>query len=301
MSGERARTRGEPSRASDAVTARAEPLRIGVVLVGVLSRISALRMLILHMNTLQREFVFELLPDDVDGVQLVELAKRRGRLALGDVNKALAVAYDEYAARVAEQEQAYECLTHERFGIVVASGSVIADHYYLCDGKQAMFIALGEWKAAMAPPSIVEFVLTLVVAAVGFMLEQPKPHSRHLGTRGCVFDFTADLADARYKVLDGFVCSDCEALIEHTATREMIAALRTLASRSWLLEPAGLLSPASVAKSMGYDLFITKGVAPTVGERLRSTLAEEGTKELIKLGFAVVAAALAIWLGFKVG
>jgi hypothetical protein len=287
-------------------TVAVEPRRVGVILVGELAAIPALRMLVLHMNSLQREFVFELLPV-FNEIALLDLA-RHPRPELNKVNEAQTTFYKTYTERLTAEEDAYDCRRYDRFGYVVASLSSISGNYYLNEGgripgnelgNRTMFVALGDWKKLMAPPSIVEFTVTLLVASVGFLLEGKDVRSRHFGTRGCIFDFTHDLKDTRYKVLCGVICSDCEALIREQSTEDASKALQLLARRDWLLSPPGPLSPASTAAALGYNLFVTKGISPTIWERIRVTLAEEGTKQVLTPLFALVGAALLFWLGLK--
>jgi hypothetical protein len=70
-------------------------------------------------------------------------------------------------------------------------------------------------------------------------------------------------------------------------------------NKNWI----GLLddptSVASVLKKFGVDLFYTKGLAPTINERLAQLIREEGVKELMKLMSAVILALILLYLGLK--
>lgn len=57
--------------------------------------------------------------------------------------------------------------------------------------------------------------------------------------------------------------------------------------------------PAAIVAKLGYDLFLTKGIQPTFVENIRSMLRDEATKEIIKLVFAILLAALLLRLGLK--
>ncbi len=61
----------------------------------------------------------------------------------------------------------------------------------------------------MGPPSIIEFFLTLLTECAIGMASKKTGLEVHHATKGCVFDFTARLDDARLSVLNGFVCSSC--------------------------------------------------------------------------------------------
>lgn len=270
-------------------------------------------MLILHMNTLQTEFLFELLPSastEVKKVSLIELAARE-QLPLESVNAAITPFFESYtkALRTEEiAEGAGDAHQHDRFGFVVLSTSSVDGQYYLNEGShvprgqrghRTIFVALGDWRKEMAPPSIVEFAATLLVSAVGFLLEGTDIKSRHFGSRGCIFDYTADLGDTRGKVLSGFICSDCTTLVKSHSSDSALAALQALAQRDWLVKPEGPLSPASTASALGYNLFVTKGLKPSVWERARTTLAEEGIKQVLTVIALVIGTAIVVWLGFK--
>jgi hypothetical protein len=55
----------------------------------------------------------------------------------------------------------------------------------------------------------------------------------------------------------------------------------------------------SVVAKLGYNLFVTRGLAPTRWERLLETLTTEGAKEALRLITAILLAALLIALGLK--
>ncbi len=67
----------------------------------------------------------------------------------------------------------------------------------------------------------------------------------------------------------------------------------------WLGKLDDPYSPASIVSKLGYNLFITQGIKPTLRETIRASLRDEGTKEFVKLIFAVILSALLLWLGLK--
>jgi hypothetical protein len=60
----------------------------------------------------------------------------------------------------------------------------------------------------MAPPSLVEFIITLVLSASADTLPGTEDLT-HLGTKGCLFDFNENLSNARFMALQGFICESC--------------------------------------------------------------------------------------------
>lgn len=61
----------------------------------------------------------------------------------------------------------------------------------------------------------------------------------------------------------------------------------------------------SVVSALGHDLFIVKGLKPTAWETLRSTLMQDGVKQLLTLGSSIIGAVaiatLLVLLGLKNG
>ena len=120
-----------------------------------------------------------------------------------------------------------------------------------------------------------------------------------MGTKGCLFDFTSDLAEARYKALQSFVCSACRSRMQENGAIQLADNIARVLDFSWLGTPSDPHCPAGVVAKLGYNLFLTKGIQPTFWENIRSILRDETTKEIIKLVFAILLAALLLRLGLK--
>jgi ABC-type sulfate transport system permease component len=58
-------------------------------------------------------------------------------------------------------------------------------------------------------------------------------------------------------------------------------------------------SAASITAKLGYDLFWTKGKAPTLWESVRNTLRDETVKQLLTIAGGVALAYLLLRLGLK--
>jgi hypothetical protein len=279
---------------------------VGVILLGKLAEVNALAMLLVHMNSLQTRFLFEVLPAGVTPVgggelRLFELCQNRAATT-DDVDTALKTFALDYESRLADIEIENRCVSQSRFAYVVVSQLRIENDYFILFGDRVACVALGNWKKRMAPPSIVEFVLTLVVGAVGQLMQSDPDRSNHYGTRGCIFDYADDVGVARYQVLEGHVCADCERLLAlDDVDAADLRALKILASRQWLTKPKGPLSPASMAAALEYNLFMTKGLSPSLAERARALLTEDAPKEVIKLLFALLLAYLLLRFSLKAG
>src|SRR5262249_55077302 len=150
-------------------------------------------------------------------------------------------------------------------------------------------IALGGWEKEFAPPSIVEYYLnfTTVVA-----LDAAIPNlERHFDTRGCVLSFNAALADARFSVLAGRICSSCAEKIGAQGSKQMLEDARLLVDRPWLGGPMAPSDVAVTVTKLGYDLFRTTGIKPTkptFKERFLATLEQEGLKNTLNITFQML-------------
>jgi hypothetical protein len=161
-------------------------------------------------------------------------------------------------------------------------------------------IFLGEWETTMAPPSLLEFIVSLVMMEGIYALMPPEAEEiSHLATRGCIGDFNATLRDVRYKTLQGFICSDCKALMVKTIGIDRTNIWMSLLKKDWFGSITDPACPASMVSKLGYNLFVTKGLTPGKWEKVKQALSEEGVKELIKLIGFIIGAALVVWLGLS--
>lgn len=286
--------------ASSPQTTTPAPLRVGVVLadLGKLND-TALKYLVVHLNTLQSSVEFEFLTPDENDPLLNSLSAG----AVMDRNKCREM-LEPFRERVikqfAQQQVSYDLTDRSPVeNFVVISLAKFSDGHYGLKQGQMQVQALGNWERSMAPPSVLKFIVVMLIRQAASFAAPAMSKSVHLGTKGCLFDFTSDLSEARYKALQSFVCSICRArMLESGAIRlpdDLISAL----DLSWLGIPTDPHCPAGIVAKLGYDLFLTKGIKPTFWETTRSILQDEATKEAIKLIFAILLAALLLRLGLK--
>lgn len=69
--------------------------------------------------------------------------------------------------------------------------------------------------------------------------------------------------------------------------------------KRWLGDPRNPASPASITAKLGYDLFTTRGMAPSRRQRFLQKLQEDSVKELIRIIGAVALAGILVWLGLS--
>lgn len=278
----------------------AAPTRVGVILaaLGKLN-VVALKYLVVHLNTLQTSVEFEILSPN-PGDQLLA-ALGAGMVVDRDKCRSMLPDFCERMARfIAVEQKGYDLADQslpENFAVI--SLAKFSDEHYGLKEKHIQLQALGNWERHMAPPSILEFIVVLLMRqAASFVVPSPSK-SLHLGTKGCLFDFTSELAEARYKALQSFVCSTCQSRMLESGAIHLADDLNRVLDFDWLGTSSDPHCPASIIAKLGYDLFYTKGIQPTFWENVRSALRDEATKEIIKLVFAILLAALLFRLGLK--
>lgn len=275
------------------------PVRIGVIIAQLGDRGDprALKYLLLHQNSLQQSFEFHLLPV-FDHAIIQQLAPGQSPNR-EEIEEAMPAFLKVYRENLAQFARGYGHRPESNCPIVILSTATFTDNFFLTGGDDWGIIALGNWQRVMAPPSIVEFFLSLIMElAIDFACGAAYPN-RHVTTRGCSFDFTAELADARFSVLSGFLCAQCLEVIRKAHSDQLAEDAQMLLKKEWLGtvgEPSGV---SVTAKKLGYDLFHTKGVTPTWWERTRTILEQEVVKTILKIIATVVGAGLLIYFGFR--
>jgi hypothetical protein len=276
------------------------PTRVGVIFgdLGQLN-VSALKYLIAYLNTLQRSFEFELLESNSND-PLITLLKPGEVVDRESCRLMLPAFQTRIIGQIAREQQQYRLADNSTpHGFVIISMARFSDEHYGLKSGDLQVQALGDWERRMAPPSIFEFMITLLLRQAASFRAPAVSKSIHLGTKGCLFDFTPELGDVRYKSLQAYVCSICRERLRANGFADVADDLVQALDTRWLGKLDDPYSPASIVGKLGYNLFVTQGIKPTWSEVVRDTLRDEGTKELVKLIGAVMLAALLLWLGLS--
>lgn len=261
---------------------------------------NVLSFLLICQNSIQRTFefrIYECPPNDPllsrlhNGTELTHLS--------------IATEMSNFANRVKTFNETradlYGIKCTEADTIVIITNSTLADGYYYVGVDSWAVVALGGWENKFSPPSVVEYYLSFVTMAA--LEAVAPPIDRHYETRGCLFDFNANLAYARLSVLSGQLCGSCANFIASRTSAEILSDAQKLLSREWLGNSHKPSDRALVVKQLGYDLFHTTGFKPTIRQRLASRLEEEGINHAInaahKVIVWVVLGVIAFILGLK--
>jgi hypothetical protein len=263
----------------------------------------ALEYLVLKLNTLQPDVEFQFLP--VKYLPAYQTSKLGGILQEKDTDltKFLASVNGFVKVCEAELDDLAENAGRKKESIgrlIIISLAKNENSWYHCYEERFSAIFLGDWEETMAPPSLLEFILSLtIMEGLYCLMPERAKEITHIGTRGCIGDFNTTLEDVRYKILNGFLCSDCRNIIVEVLGNEKTDLWQSLLKKEWLGLLNNPLSTASIVSKLGYNLFLTKGYAPKFWEKTKNILSEDGIKELIKLLTLIAGAAVLVWLGLK--
>lgn len=277
-----------------------KPHRLGIILVGNELNSAALKLLILSMNRVQAHFEYDIFPQENDDDQLLKALASRKSLDREAVRELAQGFPDRFKARLAESMRDYRIVdVRPPDYLVVVSMAQFGDEYFNMRCPGVTVIALKNWKRSMAPPSLIEFIQTLIVReAVGSVCPALRA-SIHYGSKGCICDFSPALEDVRLKVLNGFVCSYCTQALQAGGFTALPDEIKKVLGKEWLGNIEEPQSIAGMLANLGVNLFVTKGLAPTWPESIRKTLQEDEVKEILRATSAIVVAGAIFYLGLK--
>ncbi|HEY4454292.1 MAG TPA: hypothetical protein VGN81_08270 [Pseudonocardiaceae bacterium] len=278
------------------------PRRLGVVVLPVPKmNTAALKFLILAMNQEQDLFQFEFYSFDLGDHLLLRLLNTDKTVVRNEVRECTSDFIVEVRKKIKRINDAMRLSEEPPERFVVVSRCFFDDNYYSVRGNGVSVLGLGNWKRQMAPPSFVEFVQVLLVREAVAALCPSLSGSVHLGTKGCVADFTQNLEDARQKVLRGFVCHYCQARMDDDGHPALADTVVHLLQREWLGQPTDPRSPAGVMASLKYDLFTAKGLRETPREAFFGALRQEGAKQIVAAIGGLAVLLIVFFLGLKTG
>jgi len=259
--------------------------------------VPALKYLILHLNCLQSYFEYEFPPIFED--EFLDEISHGQEIKRQPFKKSLGAFMDRYKNYLENMRVSYKLQKTEGLPEYYIFLNMIKfdDQYYLTGIPRVGVIALGNWERLMAPPTLLEFILTTIGIESVYLLDGGEGLS-HLGTKGCLFDFNPELNNARYNTLQSFICDNCRNELSGNYPGLCDQLVQVL-EKKWMGNASDPSSPAGIIANFGYDLFYTKGITPTWKEYIMSTLRNEGIKELLKLIAAILLAAALFFLGLK--
>jgi hypothetical protein len=251
--------------------------------------------LLIYQSTQQKSFEFIILscPEDDPFVAMLCREPAPGH---AEARTRAEEFFDRIKFRNESAAKEYELKASQCDKLVLLTDTAFSDNYYYIGDEAWGVIALGGWENEFAPPSIVEYYLSFVVAAA---IESVVSLATHFETRGCISDFNRTLSDARFSVLTGHICEVCERKIKTQASIQAFDDAKTLLVRKWLGNSSWPSDVAVTVKKMGYDLFQTSGIKQTWKERWLSVIEQEGLKNFLNITFQIILVAALIALNLK--
>jgi hypothetical protein len=240
--------------------------------------------LLVYQNTLQKTFEFRILsaPDDDPFFEMLSKDSPPYHDAVYPQIKEFLSRLKSWNRTEANSFRLEEVKVDK---VVVLTDTTFSDNFYYVGDETWAVIALGGWESEYAPPSIVEYYLSFVAVAAVDAIADIR---RHFETRGCICDFNCSLSDARLKVLTGYICETCASSIQGGASGHALADAELLMKRDWLGSSSAPADVALTVKKLGYDLFRTSGIKPTLRERCLAILEQEGLKNLLSISFQIL-------------
>jgi acyl carrier protein phosphodiesterase len=288
--------------------------RIGIVLVGKklddLRRyhpaqrraISALTLLVLAMNSNQTHFEYSFWRGDKEAIALLLELQKCGRLDRNEVRHKADLAPDQISAFIKGKSAIFLTTDPEipNYYIVVSLAR-FSEHWFNLRSELAPIsvIGLGDWKKTMAPPSLHEIILTLVVRESIASACPELSGSVHFGTKGCICDFSEPIPDVRVKIFTGFLCDYCRRVLAFDGKSQLADDMARILDKKWIGDFDDPGSITSIMNKLGVNLFRTKALTPSWGELLVTSIRDDARRELIKMVFTVVATGLVAYLGWK--
>jgi hypothetical protein len=176
--------------------------------------------------------------------------------------------------------------------IVVTETPFKGAYFASAEGKVAI-ISVAHWQS-FSPPSVLEFVLRMVqryTARIAFA----QTVGSHYSTRGCIWDFDANVYDAKITTAVSFICAQCDAALSQALPTEKSDALRKLVDHKWIgrIEDTGSIG-SNLRRIFQYDLARTTGLSPGFFDRVRDIGSAQLAALFVKTIVVVVTSALSL-------
>lgn len=179
---------------------------------------------------------------------------------------------------------------------VIVTETPLAKEYFGWSEENVAIACIGEWRKKYTPPSLLEFILDQV-QRYALRLAVDERIGSHYPSRGCVWDFDANIEDARLSPLVGALCDSCKELISQRVTTKELDDIRDLLTHKWIGKSD---EPGSVASNLkrifGFDLARTKGLSPGFRDQLRAAASSEVVKWLAAAITAVAIFLYGLWV-----
>lgn len=177
--------------------------------------------------------------------------------------------------------------------INVIQSKIEGNLFFECRANAA-FITTDVWERFFSPPSLFEYLLHCISAALIFM--HPKLDlGSHAETRGCTLDYTPYKMDDKVDISLGYLCDNCKRIISEGAGLDYLTDISIMISRSWIGDMNTFDSVAhNLKRFFKFDINKDSGFNKTFWERAKEHFPEIPKELLIALIGAIVGAVVAL-------
>lgn len=136
------------------------------------------------------------------------------------------------------------------------------------------FITTDMWEKLFSPPSLFEYLLHCISAALIFMHPKLDLYS-HPETRGCALDYTRYKMDDKVDISLGYLCDDCKQAIVEGAGPDYLSDISIMVGRKWIGDINDFSSVAYNLKHFfKFDINKESGFNKTFWERAKEHFPE---------------------------
>lgn len=165
--------------------------------------------------------------------------------------------------------------------------------FFECHGNVA-FITTYMWERFFSPPSLFEYLLHCISAALIFMYPNIGLSS-HTETRGCTLDYTGYKMDDKVDISLGYLCDSCKKAILDGAGQDYLRDVFVMISRKWIGDINDFDSVAyNLKRFFKFDINKDSGFNKTFWERAKEHFPEIPKGIIIALMSAVIGALIAL-------
>ncbi len=261
------------------------PMQIGCILIGDWRNTrKALTYLILHLNTKQKLFEFQIhfLPKSLNVCdEASKLLKELNDTRPISLSKDI---LNHYLEEIANAMYSHSLNAHTMFSddeipqkyILISPSKHVDNHFFQIDGTngegreennecRGAIILSGHHKQALAPPSVVEFTFKFLMRiSIKWMYPHFNRKARHWGQKGCLFDYVDSPDLIRYMILHNYICDNCTSYIGESVKDEVLNALDSVHLYGTDIER----HPAKISSKLGFNLSLSKGLYQTRYEKI---------------------------------
>jgi hypothetical protein len=179
-------------------------------------------------------------------------------------------------------------------GTIVVTETAFQGAYFATALDKIAVISVAHWERHFSPPSVLEFILKMTQRYTTRICFGSNVGS-HYSTRGCIWDFCANVTDAKITTSVKFVCAKCRAALQACMSPEKLQAFGSLIDHAWIgktEEPGSIAS--NLKRVFHYDLARTQGLSPGFLDKLKDLGSRHIAEYLAKTAITIIGIVLGL-------